>query len=237
MSTYNEEKRALSIAVDSILNQTYPNFQFVIVDDGSEIPVETTINMDNRILLIRLLENVGLTKALNIGLSRCTGDIVIRQDSNDYSDPSRAKITKKFFEEHPDIVMVNSSYTVADRNGNIIEQVHRKSNSSEKIKYDLLGWNYFYPHSGVSFRKMEILSLGGYNERYRYSQDYELYCKCALKYKLDFIEDLLVTYVTDNSPERNKKNKEQRMLAEEIRKNYNEQFQRQIEAKLKKNKE
>jgi len=90
----------LQESIDSILRQSHEDFEFIILDDGSTESVWELIQSysDDRIVAVRNLENIGLTKSLNICLDKVHGDFVVRHDSDDISLPTRIEEQLKFFE-------------------------------------------------------------------------------------------------------------------------------------------
>lgn len=93
--------RFLQRSIDSILNQSYPYLEFIIVDDGSTEPVWDLIKSynDERIIAFRNTENLGIAKSLNICLDRVRGDFIVKHDSDDVSFPHRIKKQLTYFEE------------------------------------------------------------------------------------------------------------------------------------------
>lgn len=105
MPTYNTEVSILKEAVDSILNQTFGDFEFIIIDDGStNNSVEYLKSLqDQRVKIIRNDTNIGITKSLNIGLRAAKGKYIARMDSDDIAFPDRFEIQYAFMESHPDV--------------------------------------------------------------------------------------------------------------------------------------
>jgi glycosyltransferase involved in cell wall biosynthesis len=104
MTAYNEEKY-IAEAIDSILNQTYPDFEFIIVNDGSTDRTEEIIlsYKDPRIVYIKNTQNLKLIASLNKGLDAAKGKYVARMDSDDISMPDRFEKQVQFMENHPEI--------------------------------------------------------------------------------------------------------------------------------------
>ena len=123
MPVYNVEHYVRD-AIESILNQTYTNFEFVIIDDCS---TDNTFAIckkyaenDNRIVLIRNDNNIKIEGSLNRGLENCHGKYVVRMDGDDISIPNRLEVMKNYLDEHKDIVLVGSSTETIDSDGNYI---------------------------------------------------------------------------------------------------------------------
>ena len=109
MSVYNGE-RFLREAVECILNQTFRDFEFLIINDGSTDGTRDIIlsYKDSRIRLVNNKDNVGLTKSLNKGLAMSSGELVARQDSDDISSLHRLAQQVNFLDSHPEVVAIGS---------------------------------------------------------------------------------------------------------------------------------
>lgn len=185
MSVYNGEKY-LCEAIDSILAQTFSDFEFLIIDDASTDNTKKILSdySDERIRVFENQENLGLTKSLNVGLALSSGDYIARMDADDISMPKRVETQVKFLERNPDIAAVGTGSYDIDFEGNIL---------AEKIPVaypgysDLLTVNQFV-HGSLLFRKNVLIKEGGYSEEFRYCQDYELMLKLSKKYRLANIQ-------------------------------------------------
>jgi len=175
MAVYNTPHHYLDEAIGSILSQSYADFEFIIVDDGSDVAtrdhLQTWAARDHRIFLYKLPANVGLTKALNEGLKLTRGDYLARQDADDISEPNRLAAQLRFLTTHPDIDAVGTDAVLIDAGGNEV--------GAMKIDPDLkaLSRRNLLVHGSMLFRRKVFELLGGYDERMRLSQDYELYLR------------------------------------------------------------
>ena len=181
MSVYNGEKH-IEDAIESILNQTFRNFEFIIVDDASfdnsfKI-IQKYATLDNRIKIIRNLKNIGLTKSLNKTIKISNGDFIARQDVDDISLPNRLKI------QH-DYLLENHEYSFYGCNGTIKQTGKELLKFFElpEIKNNLIIQNCF-THSTIFIRKQILKKYGYYDENYLYGQDYELWCRLIYKHNL-----------------------------------------------------
>src|SRR3989344_8977423 len=106
LSVYNDS-RFLKSAIESILNQTFSDFEFLVINDASTDNTAEIINSfsDPRLKTITNSHNLGLTKSLNIGLKEAQGKYIARLDADDISLPDRLKIQHDFMESHPDIAL------------------------------------------------------------------------------------------------------------------------------------
>lgn len=193
MSVYDSPIEYLDAAVGSILDQTFDDFEFVIVDDGSG---ETTCArlrdyavLDRRVRLHRLDRNIGLTKALNEGLAFARGRYVARQDADDLSRPERLAAQFQFLESNPDVVAVGTNAELIDQRGQQIGRTRINTEMSGILRRNIL------IHGSMMFRKKSIDQVGGYDERMRLSQDYELYLRMMRIHsmKLALVEQVLYT--------------------------------------------
>lgn len=175
MAVFDPPANYLDASIASILNQSYRDFEFVIVDDGSG---EATKNLlqawadrDQRVRLHRLSTNIGLTKALNVGLGLVRGDYVARQDADDISKMERLAAQKDFLELHPEMDAAGTNAIVIDSAGNSIGVMEIDPDLQGLAKRNLL------VHGSMLFRRHVFDVLGGYDERMHLAQDYELYLR------------------------------------------------------------
>jgi glycosyltransferase involved in cell wall biosynthesis len=181
-------------AVESILNQDFKKFEFIIIDDRStddslEI-LKKYQKKDSRIVLIENKKNIGLTKSLNVGLKKSKGKYIARLDSDDISLKNRLKMQVDFLEKNKDIFLIGSGALNIDENSKSLGE-YRPENDYKKTKSKLLESNCIY-HSSVMFRnKGKIL----YREKFPYSQDYDLYLRLLSKgKKISNLSEILIKY-------------------------------------------
>jgi glycosyltransferase involved in cell wall biosynthesis len=172
MAVYNGEKY-LPEAIDSILSQTFTNFEFIIINDGSTDKSKDIIlsYIDKRIRLIDNEENIGLTKSLNIGIKLAKGKYIARMDADDVSLPKRFEIQYKYMEENPDIDICGSRYMVLGQN-----KIKELPTNPEFIKILLFQGINPIAHPSVIMRKKSLDKHNiFYNEKYRFAQDFALW--------------------------------------------------------------
>ncbi len=176
MPVYNGEKY-LRESIDSVLSQTFSDFELIIVNDGS---YDTSLDIiqsykDKRIRLINNRINVGLIKSLNIGLIQCGGTYTARLDQDDIALPKRFEIQYAFMEKHADIDIVGSWTECISPYGEKIK-ITRNPENKNVIKYELIFNNIMF-HSSIFFRTETIRKNGGYSEDFLHSEDYEMYSR------------------------------------------------------------
>jgi len=187
MSVFNGEKY-LREAMDSILNQTFADFEFIIVNDGSTDNSLSIIKgyADKRIRVIDNEQNIGLTKSLNRAIRQARGEYIARQDADDISLPNRFEEQLKYFKKNPDVALLGTSIYRVDSNGKILG----KTLAIAKPGKGLLRQNQFN-HGSTMFKSGVVCELGGYNELFRYCQDYELWLRMAKYYEVRNLPQIL----------------------------------------------
>ena len=185
-------------AVDSILDQTYDDFEFVIVNDlssdGSRDIVERY--SDVRIRIIDNAENLRLGRSLNRGVAAARGELVARLDANDIAPPDRLEKQVRFMREHPEIAVSGGQYKAIDTVGRRLPWAEFAKPVTELgMKWYLLFDSPFI-HSAVMFRKSVFDELGGYNPRFDWApgEDAELWARIAAAgYPMVNLPDVLVS--------------------------------------------
>lgn len=179
MPAYNSE-RFVSRAIQSILDQSIDNFEFVIVEDGSKDKTLEIIKRfkDERIKVIENKENFGLARSLNIGVRASNGDYIARMDADDIAEPDRLEKQLKFLEANPKVGIVGSSMLEIDTNERPITLL-RKPSSHIEIKWSSLFSTPMY-HSTI-FARSNILIDNPYDENLSNSEDYELWSRILFK--------------------------------------------------------
>ena len=175
MPMYNTAVPFLKEAVESILNQTFGDFEFIIIDDGStnDSPAYLDALTDPRIRIIRNKENIGITKSLNLGFRAAQGKYIARMDSDDISFPERFEKQVAFMDSHPDVIACGT------RIANLGTQPSPPKaavNNMNVYRVRMLFCNPGPKHSTAFFRleKMNQYHIE-YDERLVYAQDYGLW--------------------------------------------------------------
>jgi glycosyltransferase involved in cell wall biosynthesis len=186
MSVYNAELY-LKEAIESILNQTYKEFEFIIINDGSTdnslAIIKDYSNHDSRIILINR-ENKGLIYSLNEGISKAKGKYIARMDADDISLPNRFEEQIKFLENNLDIGVVGSDAIVFHKDDKSIWTTYSDSN---RTKAELL-FSSPLIHPSVMMRKSIIDKYKlFYKKEYIHAEDLELWIRFANVSKLSNI--------------------------------------------------
>lgn len=197
MAVYNGE-RFLSEAVESILAQTFRDFEFLIINDGSTDRTRYILASynDPRIRIVDNEQNIGLTKSLNRGLALARGEYIARQDADDRSHSSRLEKQVSFMDEHPNVVLLGTQAVTIDESGIRFRNkpMMNKATSALAIRWQLL-FDSAFIHTSVMFRRRVIYDLlGGYDENLNKNQDMELWCRVAGKHEVANLPEILVEY-------------------------------------------
>lgn len=192
MPVYNSE-RFLKEAIDSVLKQTYNEFEFIIINDGSTDKSKEIIESynDKRIKLINNKINRGIVYSLNEGLKNCTGKYVIRMDSDDISEVQRFQKQVDFMNRNPNIAASGTYIKIFGEN--IRKKVIKNPINMEELKVKLLFTVPIF-HPTAIFRREVIQSIG-YEEGTDGYEDYILWQKLiTLKYEIANIPEILLNY-------------------------------------------
>jgi len=179
----------LSDAVESILNQSYGDFELILIDDGStdktyEI-LQQFVQMDPRIKVFSNHSNLGLTKSLSSGLAKCRGEFIARHDADDLSEPDRFACQVGFLNNHPNHGVIGTAVTRIEHQGSKIDQPGIISGNN-RIQSYLERVNPF-THGTVMMRKSVLDKVDGYRNCFYYSQDYDLWLRLS---RVTFLENL-----------------------------------------------
>jgi glycosyltransferase involved in cell wall biosynthesis len=180
-------------AVRSILDQTFTNFEFIIIDDGSTDNTYKKIKKikDPRIILIKQ-KNKGLPTTLNESFKRARGKYLARQDADDFSYKSRLEKQVAFLDSNPNVGIVGTWAEIwSDQKKTNRTLKHSCTNS--KILFDSL-FDSSFVHSSVMIRKKVFSSIGGYNPKYKPVEDYEYWTRILEKYDGANIPEVLHIY-------------------------------------------
>lgn len=198
MTVCNGEKY-LKEAIDSILGQTFSDFEFLIINDGSTDESAKIVQAydDPRIYFVNNAKNKGLISALNEGLGIARGEYIARMDQDDISLRNRLKKQYEFLEDHPDISLVGGWAEIINKNGEKIG-IKKTPLDYPEIKFSLLSQNPLI-HSTIFFRKNTIKNLGGYNKKDEHAEDYGLYSTLITSHKIVNLPEFLIKFRVHSS--------------------------------------
>jgi glycosyltransferase involved in cell wall biosynthesis len=212
LSCYNSSLH-LKKSIESILSQTFKDFEFIIINDGSSDNtlqiIQSYASKDERIFFVNQ-ENIGLTKSLNKAIKLSKGKYIARIDADDFSYKDRLIKQYTYLEQNQDIVLLGGQRIINDKINNKIFK-DKLPLTTEEIRKRAIISNPFF-HSLVIFRREIVEKIGDYNEGFKYVQDYEFWSRIIYDYKTENSEEVLgekiveknaISFRDDISMERN----------------------------------
>ena len=192
-AVYNGE-RYIKKAIDSILAQTYGNFEYIIVDnnsnDGTPSILEGYAKADKRINVIQEV-NTGPASARNAGLNVAKGEWIAILDADDIAMPERLELQLNYVDEHRDVCLLGTGCIAIDEKGDIIKE-HQYPATHNLLVRHLENRLAFFPHSSDLIRKEAIVKLNGYSTRFSPAEDYDLWLRLSTCGKLACINKPLI---------------------------------------------
>ena len=207
-------------SIDSILQQSFQDFELIVIDDASEDGTDTVVRSykGRQILFERNSCNVGNYASRNRGMLLAQGKYIAVMDADDIAMPDRLEKQVAYLEKYSDVLAVGSG-CVSLPGGVLREGL----SSYREIQLALLNNNCFV-HSSLMIRKDTLLKLNGYNERYYYSADYDLVCRLVAVGKVENLTEPLVGYRYHPFQISALHKEKQQLFADEIRQKYQMDF-------------
>jgi glycosyltransferase involved in cell wall biosynthesis len=198
MAVFNGEKFILE-SINSIIKQTYKNWELIIVNDHSQDSTNQILNKykSKKIKIINLKKNIGAYKAITIGLTNAKGKYIAILDSDDIAHPYRIINQVKVLDTEENVALVTSWYKKIDSNNRIIKKIKiplKKNYFSNRFPCINLICN-----SSVMFRKNILNKIKYYNKNFIYSYDYNFFLKVFIKYKIKIINKFYTSYRVHNN--------------------------------------
>ena len=190
MTVYNDAEY-LPYSIRSILNQTYRDFEFIIVNDGSSDNTENIISefKDERIKY-KKISHSGLAAALNFGINSASGNWIARIDADDVNTLNRLQTQFDLIKSNPDYDVISSRSVYFEEPSKILFFLNVPEDDSEIKKY--LNLHNPVNHSSVIYKKNIIQEAGGYNEKMECFEDFELWFRLKNKLTFKIIPEYLV---------------------------------------------
>lgn len=193
MSIYNGE-RFIRESISSVLNQSFKEFEFIIINDGStdssEYIIRKFCSLDKRINFFSK-QNTGLTKSLNLGVKMAKGEWIARIDDDDIWEPKRLEVQYSYAKANKSLVLIGSDFSTIDFNS-LKLKIYKSTNHNDRLKKLLLKKKTIFPHSSFFINNDSIKKINGYNERIKRSQDYDLCLRLSEVGEIACIKEPLV---------------------------------------------
>ncbi|WP_066509407.1 glycosyltransferase [Rufibacter sp. DG15C] len=218
MPVYNAQD-FLAAAMESILQQSFRDFEFLIIDDGSTDDSVAIIQsyQDPRIRLCQNEQNLGISATLNKGIDLARAPYIARMDADDVAYPDRLQKQVTYLKQNPACAMVSSFVKVIDEQGKFVRQDDFKS---EYFYYNLTFICWIY-HPTVMYRREAVQAVNGYTKPY--AEDFELFWQLSRNYRIHTLPELLLDYRVTS------KSLHQVLRKEEYAQAQQEQIQRNIQ--------
>lgn len=215
MSVFNGEKYVRE-TVESVLNQSFRDFEFIIVNDGSiDKTLEILRNFDNNKIKIIDQENQGPAKARNRAIRVSKGKYIGIIDCGDLAFKKKMGIQINFLERNKEIYGIGTWANIIDEKGNIVGAL-KYPTEYEKIRKVILRYNPFV-HPSLVFRKEVFNEIGLYDESFEFAQDYDLVLRAVKKFKIVNLPQVLLNYRISEESISFRKRKQQSYYALKIR--------------------
>lgn len=194
LPVYNGE-RFLGEAIESILNQSFRNFEFIVINDGSTDSSASILDSYQRRdprLLVYHQENRGLVESLNRGCGLAQGRYIARMDSDDISVKNRLDLQLEFMDKHPDVGVLGGAVEIINTVGTSL-RISVNPMDDKDIRLALLSYCAFW-HPTVIMRKEIFELVGGYRKALFGSEDHDLWLRFSEHSKLANLETILLYY-------------------------------------------
>ena len=193
LPVYNAEKY-IKESVFSVLNQTFKDFELIIINDGSTDKSGEVIKsiIDERIIYVEQ-KNMGLPATLNVGIKMARAEIIARQDNDDISLPQRFEKQLKFLKENPKVALLGTRAIIINESGKRIGKNLDHPTDKIELKFALL-FNNPFAHSSVFFRKAILEKTGNYHTGIEVFEDFNLWSRIAQVAEVANLEEHLLLY-------------------------------------------
>lgn len=207
LPVYRPKREYFVSAVQSILKQTFENFELLIVEAGLELSAESmVIGLDDgRIRYLPFGGRASLVRQLNYGLEQAKSDLVARMDADDWAYPDRFEKQMAYLEEHPEVSVVGTQLNIMDAQDKPLGS-RRYPTEADDVAKSLRRMNAL-AHPSVMFRKAGVMEAGGYWDRLcKGNEDYELWCRLVGRgHRLANLDQTLLRYRIHGDAAKSKK--------------------------------
>ena len=196
IGAYNAQ-RYVEQTIRSILAQTFTDFEFLIVDDGSaDRTLKILRNYEKKDPRVKVIANRhgGIVDAANTGLQQAQCELIARADADDVALPDRFEKQFRYLWEHPECHALGAQMRLIDPHGSSLMETKLPLEHEQIEREMLAGSGWAMPQPVVMFRRTPILACGAYRKQYEWAEDLDLFLRVAEKGKLANLPDILVQY-------------------------------------------
>ena len=205
-------------AIDAVLAQTVRDLELIVIDDGSSDGsadvARAAAEGDERVRLLSMPGNVGIARSLNEGLRAARAPVVAVQDADDWSAPERLERQLAVLDGDATVAVVGSRMREVDAAGRELRP--RTAFAAGDVGGVLMRFNPI-PNTSAAFRRDAALAVGGYDARYRYATEYDLWLRLAERHRVVALDEVLATRVMGGTNVAARKERAQTAEAIEIR--------------------
>ncbi len=182
-------------AVDSVLAQSFSDFEFIIIDDGSTDGSLAVLQSftDPRIKLFPQ-PNRGLIASLNRGIEESTGQLIARMDCDDRCEPNRFSLQVNYLDQHPEVALLGGSIATMDETGNPLAPLVKFPATHDQIWSQIGRRPWVFCHPAVMFRRDAAVDVGLYSSGFAHAEDAEFFARLMTKYKAANLPEVLLNY-------------------------------------------
>lgn len=196
MPVYNADSY-LKVAIESVLNQSFEDFELLVIDDGSTDESMEVLHgfRDERIRVEHQAENRGLIETLNRGIGMARGSLLARMDADDISHPERFAMQVDYLSSNPGVAGVSCAFDVVDDRGQPLPDDYGCARPVEPLALRWgLNFGCYFLHPGAILRTKVMLASGGFDPRYQHAEDYELWLRLSEQHCLANIPQILLSH-------------------------------------------
>ncbi len=222
MATYNDKPSFIHSALTSIINQTYENFELLIIDDSTDIETKTAIDsykFDTRVHIYRENNKIGFVPSLNKGLRLAKGDYIARMDGDDISDLNRFKIQVEYLDTHPLTDILGGQINIIDEDDNVTGFRSYPVGGVKLFSFFLIRSPVAHP--AVMFRRKIVTAGFMYDESLKKAEDLDFWIRLYnAGYRFNNLENPILNFrVCPDFLEKRVMNHEQEFYVLNIRRN------------------
>ena len=184
-------------SVQSVLSQTFTDFELIIVDDGStDSTVEILKELSAKDKRIKLFNqpHVGVSSASNFAIEQARGEFIARVDADDVAMPKRLEMQVKYLREHPECAALGTSMLLIDEHGLPLYPMSQIKFGHEAIEAALLTGSWAIAQPSCMYRRDAVVGVGGYQRNLSLHEDHDLFLRLAEKGKLENLQEILQHY-------------------------------------------